>query len=120
MVPGAFVLASPHLPPRTERGVDMPYLTHEFIVIWGVQLFTRRHPNTNPKPGGLALHQLSVLHMAVWVVGILLLTAPLGWLTATFFSEPMNHRLRGARPPRRAEQSGAGGWVQGRGQSHAN
>jgi peptidoglycan/LPS O-acetylase OafA/YrhL len=75
------------------------YLTHEFVVIWGVLLFTHWHPNTNPKPGGLAFHQLSVPHMAVWIVGILLLTAPLGWLTATFFSEPMNRRLRGATPP---------------------
>jgi peptidoglycan/LPS O-acetylase OafA/YrhL len=76
------------------------YLTHEFIVIWGVLLFARYHPNTNPKPGGLALHQLSLLQMAAWIVGILVLTAPLGWLTATLFSEPMNRRLRRARPPR--------------------
>jgi len=74
------------------------YLTHEFIVIWVVMLFSHWHPN--PKPKGLAPHQLSVPHMAVWVVGILLLTALLGWLTATFFSEPMNRYLRGARPPR--------------------
>jgi len=71
------------------------YLTHEFIVVWGVLLFAHWHPNQGK---GLAQHQMSVLHMAVWIVGILLLTAPLGWLTATFFSEPMNRRLRGARP----------------------
>jgi peptidoglycan/LPS O-acetylase OafA/YrhL len=96
------------------------YLTHEFIVVWGVLLFTRWHQNTNPKPGGLALHQVSMPHMAIWIAGILLLTAPLGWLTATFFTEPMNRRLREARSSHRAEQSDAGDWVQGRGQSHAN
>jgi peptidoglycan/LPS O-acetylase OafA/YrhL len=96
------------------------YLTHEFIVVWGVLLFIRWHPNTNPKPGGLAFYQVSVPHMAVWIACILLLTAPLGWLTATFFTEPMNRRLRGARPPRLAEQSGVSDWTQDRGQSHAN
>jgi peptidoglycan/LPS O-acetylase OafA/YrhL len=91
------------------------YLTHEFIVVWGVLLFTHWHPNTNPKLGGLALHQVSMPHMAVWIAGMLLLTAPLGWLTARFFTEPTNRRLRGARPPRLAEHSGVGDWNQGRG-----
>lgn len=76
------------------------YLTHEFIVICGVLLFTHWHPNTTPGKDGLAQHQLDLLHMAMWTMSIVLLTAPLGWLTATFFSEPMNRRLRGAKPPR--------------------
>ena len=75
------------------------YLTHEFVVVWGVLLFSRWHPNPNRDPEGLAPHQLSLAHMAVWVIGILVLTAPLGWVTARYFSEPMNRRLRGARPP---------------------
>jgi hypothetical protein len=32
--------------------------------------------------------------MAAWIVGHFLLTAPLGWLTATLFSGTMNRRLR--------------------------
>ena len=80
------------------------YLTHEFVVVWGVLLFSHWHPNSNRAPEALAPHQLSLAHMAVWVIGILLLTAPLGWVTARYVSEPMNRRLRGARPPR-AERS---------------
>jgi peptidoglycan/LPS O-acetylase OafA/YrhL len=86
------------------------YLTHEFIVVWGVLLFTRWHPN--PKSGDLAIPQVSLSHMGGWIAGILLLTAPLGWLTSTFFTEPMNRRLREARSPHRAKQSDAGDWVQ--------
>jgi peptidoglycan/LPS O-acetylase OafA/YrhL len=76
------------------------YLTHEFIVVWGVLLFSHFHPNTNPGAHGLAAHQLSFVQMIVWVLGILLLTAPVGWATAHFVSEPMNRRFRGAKPPR--------------------
>jgi peptidoglycan/LPS O-acetylase OafA/YrhL len=59
------------------------YLTHEFIVVWGTMLYVklRRGP------------------LSLWFLAILLLTAPLGWLVAKYFSEPMNRRLRGARPP---------------------
>jgi peptidoglycan/LPS O-acetylase OafA/YrhL len=35
--------------------------------------------------------------MPLWFLGILLLTAPLGWIVARYFSEPMNRRLRGAK-----------------------
>ncbi len=76
------------------------YLTHEFIVVWGVLLFSHLHPNANSKLGALAPHQLSLPIMAAWILGILLLTAPLGWVAARFFSEPMNRLLRGAKPPR--------------------
>jgi peptidoglycan/LPS O-acetylase OafA/YrhL len=59
------------------------YLTHEFIVVWGTMLYVklRRGP------------------LSLWFLGILLLTAPLGWLVAKYFSEPMNRRLRGAKAP---------------------
>jgi peptidoglycan/LPS O-acetylase OafA/YrhL len=58
------------------------YMTHEFIVVFGTALF------------------VSLKRGPVWlcVAGMVLLTAPLGWLVARFFSEPMNRRLRGAAP----------------------
>jgi peptidoglycan/LPS O-acetylase OafA/YrhL len=80
------------------------YLTHEFVVVCGVLLFSRLHPNANPGPTGLAQHQLGLFNMLVWVVGILALTAPLGWAASRFISEPMNRRLRGAKPPLLARQ----------------
>jgi peptidoglycan/LPS O-acetylase OafA/YrhL len=63
------------------------YLSHEFVVIAGVALFARWHP-----------HGSSRGVVAAFVVAILALTAPLGWLLAKFFSEPMNRKLRGAKP----------------------
>jgi peptidoglycan/LPS O-acetylase OafA/YrhL len=62
------------------------YLTHEFIVVWMSALFLRT------KAGPLWC----------WIVAIVLLTAPLGWLVARFYSEPMNRRLRGVPLPSRA------------------
>jgi peptidoglycan/LPS O-acetylase OafA/YrhL len=59
------------------------YLTHEFLVILGVEAYLRWHVG---RPGG-------------WTVAILLATAPLGWAVARWFSEPMNRWLRGAKPP---------------------
>ena len=59
------------------------YLSHEFLVLLGVRLFLRTHGS---RPG-------------VWTVGITLLSAPLGWVLARWFSEPMNRWLRGARVP---------------------
>jgi peptidoglycan/LPS O-acetylase OafA/YrhL len=55
------------------------YLTHEFVVVWMSEAFLRT------KAGPLWW----------WVAGIVLLTAPLGWAVARFYSEPMNRRLRG-------------------------
>ena len=75
------------------------YLTHEFVVVWGVLLFSHFHPNISPGPKGLAQHQLGLLHMLIWVMGILALTVLLGWGVSHFISEPMNRRLRGAKPP---------------------
>ena len=55
------------------------YLTHEFLVIAGTDLYARwTH-------GPLLL----------WFAAILLLTAPLGWAFVRFFSVPMNQWLRG-------------------------
>lgn len=59
------------------------YLTHEFLVILGVETFLRWH---GTRPG-------------LWTLGITALTAPLGWAVAHWFSEPTNRKLRGARPP---------------------
>ena len=61
------------------------YLSHEFIVIAGVELFAHLYPHGAPRP-----------IVAAFVIGILALTAPLGWALAKFFSEPMNRKLRGA------------------------
>jgi peptidoglycan/LPS O-acetylase OafA/YrhL len=54
------------------------YLTHEFLVVFGTELYLkyRRGP------------------VALWVIAILLLTAPLGALVAHLLSEPLNRRLR--------------------------
>jgi len=49
--------------------------------------------------------------MPLWFLGILLLTAPLGWVVARYFSEPMNRRLRGARAPvRRPDRHAVSAW----------
>jgi peptidoglycan/LPS O-acetylase OafA/YrhL len=58
------------------------YMTHEFLVILGVQLFLKLNAQHHAGP------------LLLWFAGILLLTAPLGWLVARFFSEPLNRRLR--------------------------
>ena len=58
------------------------YLTHEFLVLLGVDAFLRWHGT----------------HPGLWSLAITLLTAPLGWAVARWFSEPMNRKLRGARP----------------------
>jgi peptidoglycan/LPS O-acetylase OafA/YrhL len=65
------------------------YLTHEFLVIVAVTAFLRWH---GTRPG-------------MWTVAITLLTAPLGWAVARWFSEPMNRLLRGAQPPPKAADS---------------
>ncbi len=59
------------------------YLTHEFVVVWGTALYvaTRVGPPL------------------AWVVGILVVTAPVGALAAHYFSEPLNRKLRGSAPP---------------------
>ena len=42
------------------------------------------------------VHAGSVL---VWITAVVALTAPLGWVVARWYSEPMNRRLRGTRMP---------------------
>jgi peptidoglycan/LPS O-acetylase OafA/YrhL len=61
------------------------YLSHEFIVIAGVALYTR-----------LYLHHASRGIVAAFVFAMLLATAPLAWALARWFSEPANRALRGA------------------------
>jgi peptidoglycan/LPS O-acetylase OafA/YrhL len=54
------------------------YLTHEFLVVFGTQLYLKYHRGP----------------VALWVIAILLLTAPLGALVAHVLSEPLNRKLR--------------------------
>jgi peptidoglycan/LPS O-acetylase OafA/YrhL len=63
------------------------YLSHEFLVMTGLSLFGRWYA-----------HGASRLVLAGFVVGIVAMTAPLGWALAKFFAEPMNRWLRGAAP----------------------
>jgi peptidoglycan/LPS O-acetylase OafA/YrhL len=56
------------------------YLTHSFVVLWGVQLFRWRHVSINVAP--------------VWFLGILIVAGWLGAAVAKWFSEPMNKTIR--------------------------
>jgi len=63
------------------------YLSHEFVVILGIDwIFARWFP-----------HGASRAVIAGFVMGMVTMTAPLGWALAKWFSEPMNRWLRGAR-----------------------
>ncbi len=66
------------------------YLTHEFFVI-GITVLALHVGHTHGKGLGRG--------MVAWSVLALLLSAAFGWLVATYFSEPMNRRLRGAPHP---------------------
>jgi len=57
------------------------YLTHMFVVLWGVQLFRWRHVSINVVPA--------------WFLGILIAAGLIGAVVARFFSEPMNKWWRG-------------------------
>ena len=57
------------------------YLSHEFLVIAGVDLHAKLAPAHHTGP------------LWLWFAAITLLTAPLGWLIARFFSEPLNRAL---------------------------
>ncbi len=72
------------------------YLSHEFIILAGVALYTRFYP-----------HEHSRGMVAMFVVAMLLGTVPLAWALARFFTEPANRRLRGAQmaKPSSAESS---------------
>ena len=65
------------------------YLAHEFVVIACVNLFARWYK-----------HGASRGVVAMFVVAMLAGAAVLAWGLAKWFSEPMNRRLRGARPAR--------------------
>jgi peptidoglycan/LPS O-acetylase OafA/YrhL len=65
------------------------YLSHEFVVILGIDVvFARLYPHGGASRGVAA----------AFVAGIVLMTAPLGWVLGRWFAEPMNRWLRGARP----------------------
>jgi peptidoglycan/LPS O-acetylase OafA/YrhL len=64
------------------------YLSHEFLVIVGVNVIFEHWFR----------HGTSRAALAALVIGIMAMTAPLGWALAKFFAEPMNRRLRGAAP----------------------
>ena len=61
------------------------YLSHEFIVIAGVALYSRFYS-----------HAASRAAVAAFVLVMLLATAPLAWALARWFTEPANRWLRGA------------------------
>ena len=58
------------------------YLSHEFLVIAGVDLYLAVRKHHAPGP------------LVLWFAAILLATAPPGWLIAKLFSEPLNRLLR--------------------------
>jgi peptidoglycan/LPS O-acetylase OafA/YrhL len=62
------------------------YLTHEFVII-AITNLCLRYSTTRG-------HSL-----LLWAFSMLLFSAPLGWLTAKYISNPMNRRLRGVHPP---------------------
>lgn len=72
------------------------YLSHEFLVMAGVAIFAHYYPT----PHGMKLNPAPHAAIAIYVVCVVLLCAPLGWALAKFFSEPLNRRLRGAMPAR--------------------
>ena len=65
------------------------YMTHEFVVVWMTALCLRYGRTSGPA-------------LLVWAFAMAALSAPVGWLTAKYVSEPMNRRLRGAMPPQPA------------------
>jgi peptidoglycan/LPS O-acetylase OafA/YrhL len=56
------------------------YLTHSFLTVWGARLFQAAGSPYNTAP--------------LWDVGIVLISALLGWLVASSLSEPANRYLR--------------------------
>lgn len=61
------------------------YLTHEFVVVSVVNHYLKLQVTRNPGP------------LLAYTVAIVLLTVPIAWTLARFFSEPLNRLLRGAR-----------------------
>ena len=56
------------------------YLTHGFVVVWGIQIFTAA--------------AVRVIWTPIFYVGLLGLAGLLGAVVARFYSEPLNRRLR--------------------------
>ena len=56
------------------------YLTHGFVVVWGIQVFTAA--------------AVRVIWAPIFYVGLLVLAGFLGAVVARFYSEPLNRRLR--------------------------
>jgi peptidoglycan/LPS O-acetylase OafA/YrhL len=66
------------------------YLSHEFVILFGVDFcYARCCP-----------HAASRGVLALFVTGMILATAPLAWALADWFTEPANRWLRGARMAR--------------------
>lgn len=61
------------------------YLSHEFVVVVGLNIFAHYFPKGAARPV-----------LVAFVVGITLATAPLAWVLARWFTEPANRWLRGA------------------------
>lgn len=61
------------------------YLSHEFIIIAGVAIYAHLYPHHPSRP-----------IVALFVMAMLLATAPLAWALARWFTEPANRWLRGA------------------------
>jgi peptidoglycan/LPS O-acetylase OafA/YrhL len=61
------------------------YLSHEFVVMAGVALFAWKFPHGASRPV-----------IGLFVLGIVLASAPLAWALARWFTEPANRWLRGA------------------------
>lgn len=72
------------------------YLSHEFVVMAAVAIFAHFHPT----PHGLKVNPAPHAVIAMYVIAIVVLCAPLGWVLGRYFAEPLNRRLRGAAPPR--------------------
>jgi peptidoglycan/LPS O-acetylase OafA/YrhL len=64
------------------------YLTHMFVVLWSVQLFVATGTRLRWAP--------------LWYLAMLGAAGLVGAIVATRYSEPMNRRLRRARPSVRA------------------
>jgi peptidoglycan/LPS O-acetylase OafA/YrhL len=73
------------------------YLSHEFVVMAGAAFFGSLYPT----PHGVQLNSTPHGTIAMFVLAIVALTAPLGWALGRFFAEPLNARLRGNEPERR-------------------
>jgi len=56
------------------------YLTHSFVTVLGMQLFVALGSPSSTAPA--------------WHVGMLTVSALVGWIVADYFSEPMNRRIR--------------------------